>query len=100
MLLKIRTIESLFARVSWFAWAGNASRHFRINLSSRHRRYVAPARFGLMGLSAFLLLGILWNCGQAVLRYRDVHSMRAELERAKQQDRQLLAEAGQEGIEL
>jgi Tfp pilus assembly protein PilN len=77
-----------------------AARHFHINLSSRYRLYVAPARLALVVASALLALGIVWNCAQAVMGYREVQSMRAELERVQQQDRQLLAEASQEGIDL
>lgn len=76
------------------------ARHFHINLSSRYRPYVAPARSALVVASALLALGIVWNCAQAVMGYREVGNMRAELERVRQQDGQLLAEASQEGIDL
>jgi Tfp pilus assembly protein PilN len=45
-------------------------------------------------------VSILWNLGQAVVVYRQTWTIQAELERVRQQDDQLLAEARQEGIDL
>jgi hypothetical protein len=54
----------------------------------------------LAALCFILGLGILWNGGQAVIGYRDVLVLQAELDRVRQQDRQLLGEAAQEGVDL
>lgn len=79
---------------------GGSHDHFHINLSSRYRPVIAPLRMLLVGSCAMLMLGILWNCGQAVLGYQESWTIAAELDRARQQDDQLVAEARQEGIDL
>lgn len=79
---------------------GGTRDHFHINLSSRYRPYVAPLRMLLVGSCVLLMLGILWNGGQAVLGYQESLSIAAELDRVRQQDNQLVAEARQEGIDL
>ena len=73
---------------------------FHINLSSRSRAYLVPARLMLAGISLFLSLAILWNFGQALIGYRDAGNLRAELDQVRQQDQQLLADAAQQGVEL
>lgn len=79
---------------------GGMRGHFHINLSSRHRSYVAPLRMLLVGTCAMLFLAILWNCGHAVLEYQQSWIIAAELDRVRQQNDQLVAEARQEGIDL
>lgn len=79
---------------------GGTHDHFHINLSSRYRPYMAPLRMLLVGSCAVLLLGILWNFGQAVSGYQESLTIAAELDRVRQQDDQLVAEARQEGIDL
>lgn len=79
---------------------GGTHDHIHINLSSRYRPYMAPLRMLLVGSCAVLLLGILWNFGQAVLGHQESWTIAAELDRVHQQDDQLVAEARQEGIDL
>ncbi len=79
---------------------GGTHDHFHINLSSRYRPSLAPLRVVLVGCCVVLLLGILWNCGQAVLGYQASWAISAELDRVRQQDDQLVVEARQEGIDL
>lgn len=74
--------------------------YFHLNLSSRYRWYLAPLRLVLVGACGLLLAGILWNIGQAVVTYRESWQIAAELERVRQQDHQLVAEAAEEGIDL
>jgi Tfp pilus assembly protein PilN len=45
-------------------------------------------------------MAIVWSIAQTVLGYEEVRRMSAELERIRQQDQQVLAEATQEGIDL
>ena len=80
--------------------AGGTHDHFHINLSSRYRSYTAPLRTLLVGSCALLSIGICWNLGQAFLGYQESGTIAAELDRARQQDDQLVAEAKQEGIDL
>jgi hypothetical protein len=54
----------------------------------------------MVTLCVLLTLGVLWSLGQASLGYRDVRAVTAELDRIRQQDTQLIAEARQEGIDL
>lgn len=95
-----RSFSSLAGRLAGMSFPAGGHDHFRINVSSRYRSYVAPLRLVLVGSCALLVLAILWNCGQAVLAYQASWDMQAELARVQQQDRQLLAEASQEGIDL
>jgi len=79
---------------------GGSRDYFRINISSRYRSSTAPFRVLLVGSCGLLFLGILWNCGQAVLGYQETWTIGAELDRVRQQDEQLVVEARQEGIDL
>ena len=74
--------------------------YFHIDLSSRYRWYVAPARLVLVALSGIIGVSILWSVTQTVMTMRDPHDMRARLDHVRMQDQQLLAEAQQEGIDL
>jgi hypothetical protein len=78
----------------------SGSRYFDINLSTRSRTYHGPARLALTGLCLILALAILWNAGLAFMGYRDVLALRSEIDRVRQQDHVLVAEALQEGIDL
>ena len=73
---------------------------FHINLSSRYRPVMAPLRALLVGGCVMLLLSILWSVGQAVSGYREARTIASELDRVRQQDAQLVAEALQEGIDI
>lgn len=78
----------------------DADTYFRINLSSRYRSALAPLCMLLIGSCAMLSMGILWNIGQAFLGYQQTLTIEAELDRVRQQDDQLIAEARHEGIDL
>jgi Tfp pilus assembly protein PilN len=79
--------------------SGNGA-YFQINLSSRYRPALAPFRTLLIGSCAMLSMGILWSIGQAFFGYQQTLTIEGELERVRQQDDQLVAEARQEGIDL
>jgi len=74
--------------------------HFHINLSSRYRPGLAVLRRLLIGSGIVLMVSIVWSLAQAVLAYQECWTIEAELERVRQQDSQLVAEARQEGIDL
>jgi len=76
------------------------ARYFHIELSSRYRWYVAPARLVLVALSGIVGVSILWSVTQTVMTMRDRNEMQTGLDHVHMQDRQLLAEAQQEGIAL
>lgn len=95
--LSVGRLAAALARIPFLG--GNAD-EFHINLSSRYRSAMAPIRAVLVPGCAVLLLGIVWSLGQAGVGYRDARTMSAELDRIRQQDTQLIAEARQEGIDL
>lgn len=74
--------------------------YFQISLATRYRWYLRPVRAVLMVCCVGLCMAIVWSIAQTVLGYEEVRRMSAELERIRQQDQQVLAEATQEGIDL
>ena len=77
-----------------------ADDQFRINLSRRYRPAVAPLRAFLISICILLAIGICWNVWQAILAYQESLTIQAELDRVRQQDFDLIAEARHEGIDL
>lgn len=77
-----------------------AGQYFHIELSSRYRWYVAPARLALVALSGVIGIAILWSMAQTIMTVRDRQDLRARLDQVRTQDAQLLAQAQQEGIDL
>ena len=76
------------------------ARYFHIELSSRYRWYIAPARLMLVALSGILGASIFWSVAQTVMTLRDLRDMQARVDHVRMQDHQLIAEAQQEGIDL
>jgi Tfp pilus assembly protein PilN len=96
-------------RTSLRAFAGRANgmfvmpgggRYFHIELSSRYRWYVAPTRVVLIVLSGIIGGAILWSVTQTMMIIRDRDDREARLDQVRMQDRQLLDQAQQEGIDL
>ena len=79
---------------------GESPARFHINLSTRYWSVAAPLRTLLVVMCAMLSLGIFWSLGQAVLGYREARTIEVELERVRQLDVQLVAEAREEGFDL
>lgn len=73
---------------------------FAINLSSRYRWYLAPARLVIMLLAGAIGLAMLWDISRAWLVWQDVQSMESALNQVQERDRELLKDAQQEGIDL
>ena len=94
------SIGRLVSAMTRIPLLGRSRDEFHINLSSRYRSATAPIRTVLVLGCVFLGLGILWSIGQTGLGYREVRTISAELDRIRQQDTQLIAEARQEGIDL
>jgi Tfp pilus assembly protein PilN len=78
----------------------DADPYFHINLSRRYRPALAPLRTLVIACCAILTIGILWNIGQAIMGLQQTRTIEAELDRIRQQDDQLVAQARQEGIDL
>lgn len=77
-----------------------ADDQFQINLSRRYRPAVVPLRWLLIGSCILLVIGICWDLGHAILAYQESLTIQAELDRVRQQDLNLIAEARREGIDL
>lgn len=77
-----------------------ADDQFQINLSRRYRPMIVPLRSLLIGSCILLVIGICWSLRQAILTYQESLTIQAELDRVRQQDLALIAEARHEGIEL
>lgn len=73
---------------------------FTMNLSSRYRWYLAPARLVIMLLAGAIGVAMLWDISQAWLVWQDVQSMETALKQVQDRDRELLKEAQQEGLDL
>jgi Fimbrial assembly protein (PilN) len=75
-------------------------RLFMLNLSGRYRWYIGPARAILMLLSGLLCLVMVWDLHQAWDIGEEIESMAGTLARVQEQDRELLASVGREGMDL
>lgn len=94
-----RFFEPLTSR-SLISLLRGADGQFQINLSRRYRPVVGPLRLLLIGSCVLLVMGIGWNLRQAILTYQASLTIQAELDRIRQQDLDLIAEARHEGIDL
>lgn len=94
------SIRRLASAVTHIPFLSRSSEEFHVNLSSRYWSAVAPIRALLVAGCILLVLGILWSLGQVGVGYRAVRTISAELDRIRQQDTQLIAEASQGGIDL
>ncbi|MBH0201006.1 MAG: PilN domain-containing protein [Nitrospira sp.] len=77
-----------------------AEDQFRINLSRRYRPAIVPLRVLLISMCILLVIGICWNVWQATLAHQESLTIQAELDRVRQQDLDLIADARHEGIDL
>ena len=73
---------------------------FTINLSSRYRWYLAPARLLIMVLAGVIGVAILWDISQSWLVWQDVQARESALLQVQERDNELLKEAQQEGLDL
>lgn len=73
---------------------------FAINLSSRYRWYLAPARLVIMLLAGVIGLGMLWDISQTWLVWQEIQSMESALSQVQNRNRELLKEAQREGLDL
>ncbi|WP_455379327.1 PilN domain-containing protein [Petrachloros mirabilis] len=100
MQLQRSFLEHLDDRVWSFLRQVSRRRYFRIELSSRHREYVAPVRSALVVASFGLGLWSFWCVVQVGMTFHEAGEIRTRLGQVYAQDRQLLAEAMKEGIDL
>ena len=72
----------------------------QINLCSRYRAEIVSLRLLLMGSCVLLVSGIFWSSMQMMETYQECQAIEAELNRVRQQDLSLIADARREGIDL
>jgi len=87
-------------RVSNILPKPGGTRYFHIELSSRYRWYLAPARAVLVALSWILAGAILWSVSQTAIAVHELQDLQTRLDHVRVQDHQLLAEAQREGLDL
>ena len=81
-------------------WQIGGVRYFHLELSSRHRAYAGPVRLVLLVISVGLWLGVLGSATHTVLAFHALHEIESRLDQIREQDRQLVADAQGEGIDL
>ena len=100
----MRNKRSFMTRIAdWigsFRWRTGGATYFHIELGSRHRTYVAPARLVLRAAALGLGLWVLWNAAQAWMAFQDLQAIQSRLEQAREQDQQLIKDAQAEGLDL
>lgn len=94
------TWGQLSDRLSRLIHRSGSGRLFRIELGNRYRWYLEPARLCLMAFCALLGVSILWSVTQTVLAVHDREAVQTRVDHLREQDRQLMAEAQKEGIDL
>jgi hypothetical protein len=100
MALERTSLRTLAGRANSILAMPGGARYFHIELSSRYRWYVAPARLALVALSGIIGIAILWSVTQAVITLRDWQDLQAGFDQVRMQDTQLLAQAQQEGMDF
>jgi Tfp pilus assembly protein PilN len=100
MKKKISFMTRLADRIGSFRWQSGGTTYFHIELGSRYRAYLAPARFALAAAAIGLGLWVSWSAAQTWMAFRDLHEMQLRLEQAREEDRQLIKRAQAEGIDL
>lgn len=73
---------------------------FQVNLSSRSRVYVAPARRALMMLSLLLLCAIAWDLWVFWMIKAEAARLEPAVERLREQDERFVADAKRRGFDL
>ena len=71
-------------RIGSFRWQTGGTRYFHIELGSRHRAYLAPARAMLRVTALGLALWVSWSAAQAWLAFHDLQDMQARLDQARE----------------
>ena len=100
MALERTSLRTLAGRANSILAMPGGARYFHIELSSRYRWYVAPARLALVALSGIIGIAILWSVTQAVITLRDWQDLQAGFDQVRMQDAQLLAQVQQEGMDF
>jgi Tfp pilus assembly protein PilN len=100
MRKKTSFITRLADQVGSFRWQTGGSTYFQIELGSRHRVYVAPARWVLRFAVVVLGICLSWNATQTWLAYQDLREIQLRLDQVREEDQQLIREAQTQGFDL
>jgi Tfp pilus assembly protein PilN len=100
MRSKLSLMTRIADRIGSFRWQTGGTRYFRIELGSRHRAYLAPARFVLKAIAVGLVLWVSWSAVQAWMAFHDLQEIQAKLDQAREQDERLIKETQAEGLDL
>jgi Tfp pilus assembly protein PilN len=100
MALGWTSLRTVAGKASGFLVMPGRARYFHIELSSRYRWYVAPARMMLVALCGTIGGAILWSVIQTGMTLHDLQDVQAGLDHVRLQDQQLLAQAQREGLDL
>src|SRR4026208_2385534 len=100
MALERTSLRTLAGRANSILAMPGGARYFHIELSSRYRWYVSPARLALVALSGIIGIAILWSVTQAVITLRDWQDLQPGFDQVRMQDAQLLAQGPPEGMGL
>jgi type IV pilus assembly protein PilN len=100
MRKNIPIITRIADRIGSFRWQTGGTTYFRIQLASRHRAYLAPARVVLQLAAMALAVWALWSGAQTWMALQDLQEIQARIDQAREQDQQLIKEAQAEGLDL
>jgi hypothetical protein len=100
MRQKTSIITRIADRIGSFRWQTGGTSYFHIELGSRHRIYLAPAKFALQLMAVAIGAWVTWSAAQAWFAFHDLQDIEARLEEARQQDQQLVKDAQGEGLDL
>jgi Tfp pilus assembly protein PilN len=87
-------------RIGSFRWQTGGTSFFHVELASRHRAYVAPARVLLQATALGLVVWVSWSTAEAIFAFRDLQEIQARVDQAREQNQELIDEARKEGIDL
>ena len=93
-------MTSIADRIGSFRWQTGGTKYFHLELATRHRSYLAPARLLLKATTLGLIVWTCWSTAEALLAFQGLHETEARLNQARAQDQQLVDEARAAGIEL
>ncbi len=93
-------MASMADRIGSFRWQTGGTRYFHLELATRHRPYVAPARVLLKAAALGLMVWVCWSTAEALMAFQGLHETEARLDQARAQDQQLIDDARAAGIDL
>ncbi len=100
MAMMSTAVERLFEPLKSLPMLRGGDDRFQINLSHRYRPMVAPLRWLLIGICILLVIMICWDLRHVALTHQESLAIRAELDRVRQQDLNLITEARHDDVDL